>query len=86
MRSVVVDGVVPPQSVILNEFWPDAAAGYETLIKACEAQSACNAAYPKLRQELIDAVNWTEILLLSPCRPRTRSRCSLRWPYRPTTR
>ena len=57
VRSVVVDGVVPPQSVILNEFWPDAAAGYETLIKACEAQPACNAAYPKLRQELIDAVN-----------------------------
>ena len=57
VRSLVVDGVVPPQSVILNEFWPDAAAGYETLIKACEAQPACNAAYPNLRRELIDAVN-----------------------------
>jgi pimeloyl-ACP methyl ester carboxylesterase len=57
VRSVVVDGVVPPQSVILNEFWPDAAAGYETLIKACEAQPACNAAYPNLRKELVDTVN-----------------------------
>jgi hypothetical protein len=57
VRSVVVDGVVPPQSVILKEFWPDAGAGYETLIKACEAQSACNAAYPNLRHEFIDTVN-----------------------------
>jgi pimeloyl-ACP methyl ester carboxylesterase len=57
VRSLVVDGVVPPQSVILNDFWPDAATGYETLIKACEAQPACNAAYPNLRRELVDAVN-----------------------------
>jgi pimeloyl-ACP methyl ester carboxylesterase len=57
VHSVVVDGVVPPQSIILADFWPDAAAGYETLIKACEAQPACNAAYPNLRQELVDTVN-----------------------------
>jgi pimeloyl-ACP methyl ester carboxylesterase len=57
VRSVVVDGVAPPQSVILKEFWPDAAAGYETLIKACEAQPACNAAYPNLRHDFIDTVN-----------------------------
>jgi pimeloyl-ACP methyl ester carboxylesterase len=72
VRSVVIDGVVPPQSVILKEFWPDAAAGYETLIKACEAQPGCNAAYPHLRQELIDAVNTldrhplTAIVLAAP--------------------
>jgi pimeloyl-ACP methyl ester carboxylesterase len=57
IRSVVVDGVVPPQTNLLNNFWPDVAAGYDTVINDCAAQPACKAAYPNLRKELVEVVS-----------------------------
>jgi pimeloyl-ACP methyl ester carboxylesterase len=57
IRSVVVDGVAPPQTNLLNNLWPDAAAGYNTVINDCTAQPACKGAYPNLRKELVDVVN-----------------------------
>jgi pimeloyl-ACP methyl ester carboxylesterase len=57
IRSEVLDSVVPPQVNLANQFWPAAADGYQDVAAACEAQPACNAAYPDLRGELTTVVN-----------------------------
>ncbi|TQF69287.1 alpha/beta hydrolase [Rhodococcus spelaei] len=57
IRSVVLDSLVPPQAVLMNQFWPSAAEGYRALFDACAAQSACAAAYPHLADEFTATVN-----------------------------
>jgi pimeloyl-ACP methyl ester carboxylesterase len=48
IRSLMLDGVVPPHLNLPEGFWPNAAAGYKALFEACAAQPACNAANPNL--------------------------------------
>jgi pimeloyl-ACP methyl ester carboxylesterase len=57
IRSLVLDSLVPPQVNLLEEFWPNAAAGYRALFDACAAQPACHAAYPDLEAEFVALVN-----------------------------
>ncbi|MFC9790446.1 alpha/beta hydrolase [Rhodococcus sp. NPDC127528] len=57
IRSVVLDSLVPPQTVLMNQFWPSAAEGYRALFDACAAQSACATAYPRLAEEFTATVN-----------------------------
>ncbi|RZL80970.1 MAG: alpha/beta hydrolase [Rhodococcus sp. (in: high G+C Gram-positive bacteria)] len=57
VRSVVLDSVVPTQSNIIGEFWPNAAEGYRALFDACAAQPACAGAYPGLADEFTATVN-----------------------------
>jgi pimeloyl-ACP methyl ester carboxylesterase len=49
VRSLVLDSPVPPQLNLINEFWPNAAAGYNALFQACTAQTACRTAFPHLK-------------------------------------
>ncbi len=57
VRSVVLDSVVPTQSNIIGEFWPNAAEGYRALLDACAAQPGCAGAYPGLADEFTATVN-----------------------------
>ena len=56
IRSVVLDSLVPPQTNLSTQWWPNAAEGRRALFDACAAQQACAAAYPELSQELTTAV------------------------------
>jgi pimeloyl-ACP methyl ester carboxylesterase len=60
IRSVVLDSVVPPQENTQEGFWVWPSYGYEHLFAACDAQRACSAAYPNLRQEFFRTVNALE--------------------------
>ena len=57
IRSVVLDSVVPPQENIFDHFWPSAANGFDVLFDDCEADSACNAAYPTVRSDFTAQVD-----------------------------
>jgi pimeloyl-ACP methyl ester carboxylesterase len=57
IRSVVLDSVVPPQENIFDGFWPSAANGFDALFRDCEADTACNAAYPSVRADFATLVN-----------------------------
>jgi pimeloyl-ACP methyl ester carboxylesterase len=60
IRSLVLDSVVPPQQSALVGFWRWSALGYEHLLHACDRQAACQAAYPNLRTEFVQAINTLE--------------------------
>ncbi|MGZ6839042.1 MAG: alpha/beta fold hydrolase [Frankiaceae bacterium] len=57
IRSVVLDGAVPPQLNLLDNFWAAAAAGWRAVFDACTAQPACHQAYPDLEAEFTAAAN-----------------------------
>lgn len=57
IRSMVLDSVVPPQEIIFDGFWPSAAHGYQTLFDNCEADTACNTAFPDVRADFTTQVN-----------------------------
>lgn len=57
IRSIVVDSLVPPQTNLIEQFWPSAAEGQAALFDACEAQLACARAYPGLADEFTATVN-----------------------------
>jgi pimeloyl-ACP methyl ester carboxylesterase len=46
VRSVVIDGVVPPSQLSLGWTWSSAHEGITNLFAACEAQPECQARYP----------------------------------------
>ncbi|MFF4364572.1 alpha/beta fold hydrolase [Streptomyces sp. NPDC001594] len=48
IRSVIIDGIVPPDAVTLGGFWRSAHEGCEALFRACEAETACRHRYPGL--------------------------------------
>jgi pimeloyl-ACP methyl ester carboxylesterase len=56
IRSLVLDGLVPPQSNLIEGFWPNAAAGYRALFDACAAQTSCHDAFPNLAADFASAV------------------------------
>jgi pimeloyl-ACP methyl ester carboxylesterase len=51
IRTVVLDSVLPPQSNLIAEAWPNAALSYRSLFDACAAQRPCAAAFPDLEAE-----------------------------------
>ena len=60
LRSVVLDGVVVPQSPFVEETMLTADRAFDLLFASCTADSACAAAYPDLERRfyaLVDALN-----------------------------
>jgi pimeloyl-ACP methyl ester carboxylesterase len=57
IRSVVLDGVMPPSHAELGSAWLGARAAFDSMTNACAAQPACQARYPNLAQTFIDQVN-----------------------------
>jgi pimeloyl-ACP methyl ester carboxylesterase len=52
VRSVVLDGVVPPRMRIALDVWPTREATLAAVIESCAASAACNAAHPALAATL----------------------------------
>jgi pimeloyl-ACP methyl ester carboxylesterase len=48
VRSVILDGVYPPQVNSVEEVGPNQIAAFETLFQGCANYEPCNAAYPDL--------------------------------------
>jgi pimeloyl-ACP methyl ester carboxylesterase len=48
IRSVVLDGVVPPDQASFGLLWRAVGEGFHGLVRACETQPACDKRYPKL--------------------------------------
>ncbi|MFE4258753.1 alpha/beta hydrolase [Streptomyces sp. NPDC056883] len=48
LRSVGLDGIVPPSKARSAESWSSARQGFDGLFKACADQPACNKRYPNL--------------------------------------
>jgi pimeloyl-ACP methyl ester carboxylesterase len=60
LRSVILDAVVPPQINFIEHVPQSQERAFDELFRACAADVACNAAYPKLDQvffQLVDAWN-----------------------------
>ncbi|MFN8498365.1 MAG: alpha/beta hydrolase [Anaerolineae bacterium] len=57
LRSVILDGVVPPQVNFLLDGARSQQRAFEELFQACAADAACHAAYPDLRQVFFDSVD-----------------------------
>jgi pimeloyl-ACP methyl ester carboxylesterase len=51
IRSVVLDSVIPPQVNLAESRWRSLALATDAVFDACEAQPACQHAYPEVRQE-----------------------------------
>ncbi|HJW82980.1 MAG TPA: alpha/beta hydrolase, partial [Anaerolineae bacterium] len=56
IRSVVIDSVVPLQSNLYTETPANGARAFDVLFQACQADAACRAAYPNLRDVFFDLV------------------------------
>jgi pimeloyl-ACP methyl ester carboxylesterase len=52
VRSVVLDGVSPPQKDFMVERGKNAQAAWDAIFLACEADSACRKAYPDIKTSL----------------------------------
>lgn len=57
LRSVILDGVVPPQVNFLLDGARSQQRAFEELFQACAADAACHAAYPDLGQVFYDTVD-----------------------------
>jgi pimeloyl-ACP methyl ester carboxylesterase len=57
VRSVVLDSVVPPNTLWAADFWPTSATAFDNMYAACAAQEACAAAYPDLETVFTDTIN-----------------------------
>ncbi|MES2957206.1 MAG: alpha/beta fold hydrolase [Pseudomonadota bacterium] len=60
VRRAVIDGVAPPDMVLPTSFSTDNQAALDALFKACEAEPACAAREPQLRQR------WRDLLASLP--------------------
>src|SRR5262245_50948137 len=56
IRSVVLDSVLPTTYTIPENWWITR-AGFDNLFQACVAETACNAAHPRLEQTFTELVN-----------------------------
>jgi pimeloyl-ACP methyl ester carboxylesterase len=57
IRSVVLDGVLPPQVNFYTQYPLSPAHAYSVLVAACAAASACNHAYPSLNRMFVGLVH-----------------------------
>ncbi len=51
VRRTVIDGVAPPDMVLPASFSTDGQAALEAVFKHCETEAACQARFPRLRQD-----------------------------------
>ena len=51
VRRSVLDGLAPPDMVLPASFSPDSQAAFDAALAACEADSACNTRFPRLRAD-----------------------------------
>jgi pimeloyl-ACP methyl ester carboxylesterase len=58
IRTMVLDGVFPPQFNVVEEGWDSTAQSYRALFDDCAAETACNAAYPDVRAEFTGLVKF----------------------------
>jgi pimeloyl-ACP methyl ester carboxylesterase len=56
IRSVVIDSVYPPTASLVTDAPADFDRAMTAVFNACSADSACNTAYPNLKQVLFDTV------------------------------
>jgi pimeloyl-ACP methyl ester carboxylesterase len=56
LRSIIIDGVVPPQINFLTEVPASIERAFDALFAACAADPACNRAYPDLERIFFDTV------------------------------
>lgn len=59
IRSVVLDSVLPTTYSVPANWW-NARAGFDNLFQACAAETACNAAHPRLAETFTRLVNKLE--------------------------
>jgi pimeloyl-ACP methyl ester carboxylesterase len=59
IRSVVLDSVLPTTYSVPANWW-NARAGFDNLFQACAAETACNAAHPRLAETFSRLVNKLE--------------------------
>lgn len=60
IRSVTLDGVVPPSVASPGWTWSSAKEAFDNVTEACAAQPACQARYPDLAETFITQVNRLE--------------------------
>ncbi|RVU49443.1 alpha/beta fold hydrolase [Rubrivivax rivuli] len=60
VRRAVIDGVAPPDMVLPAAFSTDNQAALAQVFKSCEADAACRARYPQLRED------WQKLLASMP--------------------
>lgn len=60
VRRMVLDGMAPPDMVLPASFSPDGQAALDAVFTACEADAACAARHPALRQR------WRDLLAALP--------------------
>ncbi len=53
VRSLVLDGVAPPQMLTIVEFLPDSQRALNLLVNDCASEPACQAAFPELRLDVV---------------------------------
>ena len=59
IRSVVLDSVLPTTYTVPANWW-NARDGFDNLFQACAAETACNAAHPRLEETFTGLVNKLE--------------------------
>ena len=60
MRSLALDGVTPPSLANLAWTWGSAREAFDNMMSACTAQTACQARYPGLGDEIVAQINQLE--------------------------
>jgi len=60
IRSVGIDGILPPSIAGGAVTWKAAREGFDGLFKACEEESACNTRYPNLKATFLRLVSELE--------------------------
>ncbi|WP_328966342.1 alpha/beta fold hydrolase [Streptomyces sp. NBC_00239] len=60
IRSVGIDGILPPSTAGGAVTWKAAREGFDGLFKACEQQPACNTRYPNLKATFLRLVSELE--------------------------
>jgi pimeloyl-ACP methyl ester carboxylesterase len=56
VRRIVLDGLAPPDMVLIESFGTDNQAAWELLLSACEKDAACAKRYPKLRVDFTSLI------------------------------
>jgi pimeloyl-ACP methyl ester carboxylesterase len=60
IRSVILDGVVPPPLATPGWTWSSAREAFDNMMSVCTAQPACQARYPNLADTFVSLVNQLE--------------------------
>jgi pimeloyl-ACP methyl ester carboxylesterase len=62
IRSVLLEGIVPPAKVNVESWpWESMEEALDNILRACAAQAACAARYPEVRETFVEQVNRLEV-------------------------